>query len=424
MKKILNKLTIYNVSVTALILIIAWQIYGVTIYLPTYEKYNFIQKHINEPTIAISPTVAPTPTPLPKIESWSLKHNSQTVATFNENFTYEIKNWKNYLFFIDTKESKLRRLDTATNAITTIYEASKSGIKPEVTYDNTPAGFGYLDIIDNSLVFNINAQGNGFTRIGATYAMNLASEQTPRIMMDFPGYIEKISAHLMLTQTTGGDTCGGIRLMATFDPESATARKIATTHIGCSTGEEFIGISKNNRMILAYQDGKTGPGGPFYDGLSHYEYVLALPLDNPENKEGLIARSEMPANVNDIKYYPEFEKLLLVGNSVYQFDLSAQKLSKITDLPENWKNVWIDKQEGTHVCVIHPLHNRKDYEGEINYVEGRGINIVDGTIEQDNTFCPYNNTYTFDHITPTPVNLENVKGTLQLPAGYELVKNN
>ncbi|MEN9327305.1 MAG: hypothetical protein RI947_113 [Candidatus Parcubacteria bacterium] len=375
---------------------------------------------------SLYPTFTPTPTPTKDL--WMLKKiegdSDKDLAALPTDSIKSMVRWQDRLLYHDSKSRTVRMINLTDGTNTLLFDAHDSGIQSKASYGDPKPAILSLKVIDNSLVISVWVQGKYFTIDGATYAMRLDKENKMRKIADYPGYPKQIRSRWFLVRTDGGDTCGGRETFATLDTDTATSTFIAETHMGCSKGEEFIGIDTMDRMIVAYDDGQTGPGGPFFDGLATYKYILAIHLSDPSVKDGLVAEQEMPKGITSIKYDEATNQLLMVGKSVYLFDLTSNVKEKITDLPEDWNTVWVDSHDGPHYCIVHPAQKPTDIQGDKRYAKGGEINIVTKTFIEKSEVCPQEKIFGMSEPPQTAPSksVEDIVQELQLPSRYVMVK--
>ncbi len=426
MKNLLSKMTIYNISILALIFIIAWQVYEVSIYFPVYNTNTFIAKHINEPTIVISPTNTPTYTPTPTPPTWALNYingsNTKTILTVDTDTLKSMTKWNDYVFYADTKVKEIKKINLQNQEVTTVLKIRDTGIKSIYPEDKDGASFGGFELVDNKLFFRVTAQGQYFTLAGALYGMNSPID-TPHKIIDIPGQIIKEGNNNLIRISDGGDVCGGRLVYAFLNVDTLTAYKIVETSEGCVKGEHFVAFDALNRILVAYQN-QTSYGGFFFSKTGTFEYVIAIPILHPEIREGIIAKQDMPPGIIGIQYDKKRDELILLGPSFYTMKLSEHTPRKIFNLPIDWKETWIEKPNEDTLCIFYPY---ADIKSNTETVTGMEVDL--NTLEHttNTTLCAKSMYVERSDKPPTPIPTESIEliiNKLQLPAGYDLVKNN
>jgi hypothetical protein len=125
-----------------------------------------------------------------------------------------------------------------------------------------------------------------------------------------------------------GDGCFSVGDYSLIDLTTQKVTHVAESRSGCADGEENFGIDKRGRMLVASH---KSPGSE-WDGTVIYEYVAAIPLDNPSDIQGVIARQDMPKGIDSIEYLKASDQLLLMGDKKYLYDFSSKSLVETSKL--------------------------------------------------------------------------------------------
>jgi hypothetical protein len=240
----------------------------------------------------------------------------------------EYKLWGDYLIYAQGQYSSADTLK--------IYNFKNGETK---TISKLPDVHG-LEIFDNTLYFATTTLQSGK---GNTYWMSLPPNTDPQIIKGSTGgSVSFFDNHYWLIWGYG-DACAGKADYSLIDLVTKKVTHVASSFGGCADGEENIGIDKRDRMLMASHTWDETNYVPVFD------YVVAIPLGNTTNKEGVIAKQDMPKGTNSITYLKDMDKLLLSGSQKYLYDFSTKTLSK-TDLQEptptpNVSESWGSREE-------------------------------------------------------------------------------
>jgi hypothetical protein len=285
--------------------------------------------------------VTPVPTEIIKHQQkpkvWVLKKKidgeKQTILYLcSEYRKICIEQWKDWIFYLGFEDDSIQikgyNLKTSESKI--IYDVKQNANDYEgMMGKGLPREVSDMQVIDNTLFFSFG----GYLAPGATFWVDLppyvkpqklAESRNPRIMY-WKNRYWLIGGE--------GDACFRVVDFSLVDLASKKVTHVATSREGCVEGEEYIAIDKRDRMILAYHT----PDNRFYedDEIGVYQYVIAVPLSNPSVKEGVIAKQDMPAEINFIDYFEDSDQLFLIGKKEeYLYDFSSKIIKKSeTPLP-------------------------------------------------------------------------------------------
>ncbi|MEI6533633.1 MAG: hypothetical protein WCO06_07420 [Candidatus Roizmanbacteria bacterium] len=259
---------------------------------------------------------------------WALKKimngKEEIVFSFPENIN-KIVRWGDLLIYGSesyTSNVQLFSLNIRTGERKTIYDQSS---RNDFTNGRNSRYVSNIQILQNTLYFSIG----GYLTTGALFSINLPPTSEPIKLSDGANNNIQYWKNRYWIMNSEGDACWGNKNYSLIDLVSKKVTNIVTSKVGCIEGEEMIDIDKRNRMILAFHTAGSGEGDEDSNGM--YQYIIAILLSNPQNKEGVIAKQNMPANIRSIVYLNESDKLLLVGNEKYLFDFATNSITK-TDM--------------------------------------------------------------------------------------------
>jgi hypothetical protein len=184
-----------------------------------------------------------------------------------------------------------------------------------------------IQVLNNTLFFSIG----GYMTDGATFWIDLPFLGQVQKLIDGPNGSISFWKNKYWLNTGEGDGCGGFGTTSIIDLKTKKVTKIADLHFGCLEGEELIDIDKKERAIMAFHTSGTGEGGVESNGI--YQYVTGIPLNNPTEIEGIIAKQDMPSGINSIVYILEADQLVLKGKTNYFYDFFTKTISKAEVIP-------------------------------------------------------------------------------------------
>lgn len=300
-----------------------------------------------QPSTSITQTVKPTRRVSESVStSWTLTKDTDgkpvTVLTFcgDECFSNYLLQWNDWLFY--NRSTSIHGYNLTTGKSTVIYDIS---LHTSDFKGKAPTGVSDMQVINNTLYFSLG----GYLRSGGIFWLDLpfTDNLLPHKLID--------SANAKIIQWENrswilggsGDACWGMTNFSLVDLSTKTVSHIAKSTTGCIEGEEYVGIDKKNRMILAFHT-PDREGGTVEKGTKGvYQYILAVPLANPEASEGIVAKQDMPQEITAVKYSKDMDKLYLLGNENYSYDLVTQVMTKVDTVPDEFPTTfpqWKDQK--------------------------------------------------------------------------------
>ncbi len=327
LKKPIFKQKIFRIFLLVLVLSLA----GISSFL-LYNKFftksaapaiNKIPTESETTTATTKPTIEVQPT-YHKAQ-WLLKKKTdaglETVIALPA-IENQIVIWQDWLIYGSgdyTDNVQILAYNLKTGEEYSIYEeALRNDFKSNSKYVSA------IEVFNDQLFFSIE----GYMTEGGTFWMPLTNFGQVTKVEGGSGHITYWRNKYWLINGMG-DACFSGRSSALFNLTTKKVTQIADSVTGCVEGEETIDIDKRDRMIMAFHDADVNDE-EFRNGM--YKYIFAIPLDNPSQKEGVIAKQDMPDGIRSIRYLAETDQLLLVGSEKYVFDFASQTLTK-TDLP-------------------------------------------------------------------------------------------
>jgi hypothetical protein len=333
----------------------------------------------------------------------STPSGEEIVYSRAKNDDHKIRRWYNYLFFEPVSgysaNEKLVRYNLDTGQKDVVYSE-----------DNHKRYLNYLEIIDDTLFFSVS----GYLAGADTFWLETPESDPQKIKYDgqFGGDRIDYRYGRYWLMGSGGDGCGGVVIYALFNPKTKTATYITTSYMGCATGEEFIAMDFENRLIMSFHNMKEG--GNFSDP-QFYLNIIAIPINNPSGKVTLVPEELMPGDIRGIKYSSESGQLALAGDELYLFDIQIQQMQKIIDLPNDWINVYMYNWKNNRICLSEEINN---------YTKRIMVNLANGSVEQGAGYCADD----FERTSQPQMSFEENKqkdlteltSKLKLPSSYKI----
>lgn len=333
--------------------------------------------------------------------------NTEKLFAISNPALFNIIRWNNLIIFSDGGQNdngyppdiqiKVHNIDTGK---TQIIFSSKESANQFKDMQKLPDSLSDLQIINNTLYFSLG----GYLRMGGTFWLKLPPSGSPRKIVDGRnGSILKLKDWYFIVFGEG-DSCWSEKDFYLFDLPLKVAKEIVKSRSGCNEGEEYLGISDKGVMVLAYHARDTLGASPV--GL--YSYVTSFDILNPGNRKNVITREQMPSRVTLVLYSENKDQLLLIGDSLYIYNLASSGLKKIAESPKGVKlssndRIW----EKDKICLDD--NNGVNYELNLDTESLSKVGVCDISS------------------SPTPASDEKVKfrdliNSLNLPSDYQLIE--
>lgn len=278
-------------------------------------------------------------------KNWILKMNTDNgLLTLYNNRGYttpKIARWNNFLFYagsIEDRRAKIYMLNLNNGAQSVLYE--------DIGDNDNYISVTDVQVIDDTLYFSTG----GYLVKGATYWIDLPIKSTPikpNKLTDSRNASIRFMNNRYWIIGGEGDACWGQQDYYLLDTELKNLVSVAESFTGCNDGLEFIGIDKDERFIMAdhsgFEFGRVDKGA--------YNYLLAIPLQNINNKQVVLSKTSTPKNIRDINFSEVDNSVVLLGDALYIFDLTKDELIKIIEIPENWIEVRLSSVSANIVCL-------------------------------------------------------------------------
>ena len=352
------KINYWVVSTLVLVILLVLGATGRNYYLYKISKVQNSRQTSSAPT-GITPPISRTNTQtFSKKWYFQKKINSdvETIFTLPDLYNNQIVRWNDYLFYGSgeyTSNVQVFSYNLKAGELQTIYD---QGSRNDLGQGRNNRYVSDMQILNDTLFFSIG----GYLTSGATYYLSLPPMgQTQKLANSTNGKIEFIKGRYWIVSGEG-DACLGFRHYSLLDLVTKKVTEIADSVTGCIEGEEYISIDKRDRMILAFHTAETGEGGDEGNGI--YQYVIAVPIANPNMKEGVIAKQNMPAGITAMNYLEDTDQLVLYGKESYVFDLSSQALTKTNAPPKPTPLVVQQSSDKTFSDNVRALNLPDEYE--------------------------------------------------------------
>ncbi len=340
-------------------------------------------------------------------------NKTEELFAISNDALLNILRWNNLLIFSDGGQNdngyppdiqiKSHNIDTGKTDI--IFDNLKSG--SEFNTEKSPDFLSSLQVIENTLYFSLG----GYLKEGAVFWVDLSFSGKPqKLVAARNASISKLRNWYFVIGGEG-DSCWSERDFYLLDTINKTVKKITTAEYGCNKGEESLGLTNEGKLIIAYHG--SSEDNPYR---GNYEYISTIDILNPENKKIIISRDKMPDKISWLLYSEDKNQLLLIGPSIYLYDVTGDLLSKITDSPKDIKlsplsmpspeeKIW----QKDRVCLSGENGDKyTKYELDINSKELVKAELC--------SFVPL-------QAPKTTSKLKNLIDSLNLPPNYRLIEN-
>lgn len=325
----------------------------------------------------------------------------QDIIQLKERVT-SIVRWKDNLLYSEEYGNK---------GILTVYLHNiKKGTTRTIFSKHSDLNMSGLNVIDNTLFFSLG----DYLQKGESYYIDLNDKDFRVIkLIDISGYVTKISGRYYFISGEG-DACWSTSDFYLIDLRTNKLTHVADTAVGCGGGDEKIAIT-NDYMILAKHGDKEKQ-----ISADIYLNLFKIDLDNPDQKTFLLSNENMPINITRIKYSEDQNKIMLVGNNIYVYDLNNNSLNNILVLPKEFSEhkyefpeymSFVTSWDKNIACI-----EKTEWEPYKKYK--LLIDLNNKSISQDTSRCPPEK-QSEDYKEKTP---QEIFKELNLPSNYLLVQ--
>jgi hypothetical protein len=201
-----------------------------------------------------------------------------------------------------------------------------------------------LLISGDKLYFSVTG---GYLERGATFVIPLNPFGAPKKISDVSGRIEMMNGQLWLIAGFGFGAGTVSETRNLIDPATDKVTEINTTQSDFGIGENLLGQTKEILII-----GKTiSDKNAAVDGPGVYDSVSAVSISKPTEPKDIVSSAAMPKDVHSVKYDSANNRLFLLGQEFYTFDLATKKLEKIIADQLFVNPAYINGWQGNKVCV-------------------------------------------------------------------------
>lgn len=322
----------------------------------------------------------------------------------------DILRWKNLLIFSDGGQNdnkyppqieiKVHNIDTGETDIIFDSNVYKDQFDPT---KNPPDHLSDLMVIDDTLYFSLG----GYLLDGAVFWLDLPPSGKPKKLISIKnGSVTKLRDWYFVIGGEG-DSCWSERDFYLLDPGTKSAKKVISSKSGCNYGEEYLGLTKDGKVIMAYH-GSLGDDPSQGD----YEYVTTVDIFNPNSKNTIVGKEQMPSKINGMLYSEDRDQLLMIGSEIYLYNFTGGVLNKIVNVPKGVKlyfieNNWVQDK----VCLDGEkgsTYNKYELDLSLKKITQPGLtcNTVSSPAPEKKDF----------------EKLEQVINLLNLPLNYQLIE--
>lgn len=313
-------------------------------------------------------------------------------------YGYEVVRWQDWLFYTEqNSESK-----STTTVIGLNLQTGETKIILQDT--NEERQVSELLVLNNTLYISFG----GYFADGAIYWTKLPTLHAPQKLISMPNPSISLVNKTYWIMGGEGDSCWHEGYYAMLDLLTNKVGPIIETHEGCRTeGEAFVGIDKQNRVIVAKHPIQAGlwQGETLYDAPPFSNIVAISP--HTLEREILLSEEKMPNNIVEIYFNSNKESLILMGPKIYVYDIDQDTLTYITSYDEHWVRYEILRWSDDGVCI-----SLWDKEGKPSIITHSFThNVLDCAVDPTPTVD-----YKQDEIDKTQQLIKD----LNLPEGYEV----
>ncbi len=309
----------------------------------------------------IKPNLRPQPSPIEEIIlKWKISHTtgdqvSQVLSGDVNRPVFWARKEDDLYYLLDSTDenSELRlevhKINLETKSESIIAQKTLGKVfKTQLTVDN-------FQIIDNTLLIGFG----GYLKTGRMDWLDLDAEHPvfQTLIEEKNPKFEQIKGKYWLTAGEG-DACWGEKDYYLYNESARTLKKIVDTGFNCEEGESFLGVDDQNRILLGYRQATNGDS---FD--TKFLSISAVHIDQPSVKEGVVSNQEMPVGVELVEYFEKQNSLLLIANQLSIFDLKAQQVTAIANLPDKVQKglventTYLDHTTDHGACFLDSLDN-------------------------------------------------------------------
>lgn len=266
-------------------------------------------KSVDISSLKATPTASPTPTPtLQKIKlltSIRPDGSKLEVARFPSGRVTDIVRWNDLLFF-GSSEGKIKSHSVTTGETSTVFDFGH------------PLGDFYITLAGSNLFFTSTI---GYEPVDMYWTMLPLTTKPQKIFTGMNPELMHHAERYWIAEGIG-DSCVESHVISTFDISTKKTQKVFSGSHGCSDGDGFIDID-NSGNLIANTHIAVDDGSPAFERTVS---VSLINVDNPSQRSELISTKSMPPNIFKVAYSRETNKLVLLGESLYTFDMVTNQL--------------------------------------------------------------------------------------------------
>lgn len=286
-------------------------------------------------------------TPIPSVtnaktsqKEYSLKKKStnKPLLKLNDLERNAIVTWKDKLFFVQDSNNLAQTL------VVFDFNTEKTQSLFETQSDRQQIADAY--VLDNKLFFSVG----GYMAKGEQYVIDDLTNLKPKLISQVENGKVMFWKDRYWIIGGEGDSCWQRKQYYLFDIKSLEVKDVARSVSGCIDGEEYVDIDARDEMILSYHTPES-----YFDKTNMesgvYEYVVSIPLAQPQIKNGVISRQDMPKNTTSMRYFKDKDALLFVGSTISIYWYQSRMIEHVTDLPGDLYRARIGDWIGSAICL-------------------------------------------------------------------------
>lgn len=397
----------------------SWILIIVLVALAFWAGSNHITENVTKVT-QINPTKTQVPIDKPEVKKTfssikRIEKDGKQTTIFKEVYStndpiLSIFQWKDYLMIFDFESAKV----VAHNMTTGV---SKDISKLAFNHERQ---FGlprlmWPRVIDDSLYFSYGAYMASYP----VFYINYPPVSEPKILIDKFEHAQFATRNDEYYLVGGlGDGCFSRRRFSKFDPKTKQAWPTFTSTEGCGEGSILLDFASDNELVMATRiEDPVKTSQRIWWFLGIYTEVYKIDPKNPAEKKMIIDSATMPKNIKNITFFSDSNKLALIGDDIYVYDINSKKLESIAKKPDTAEiNLKFKTLKNNLLCMEYFSDENGKYRKTFE------INIETKTPTDRTQSCDSVKTEQFV-FEKTPHTVEEQIKLLKLPSNYEIVYN-
>lgn len=235
--------------------------------------------------------------------------------------------WENYLIYGNDghygDDIEIKMYDLLNNSDRIIFRLSDHADK-FYKEQSLPVYISDMKVVDNILFFSLG----GYLLEGGTFWIDLNNPKTANLIIKTKNARLYQKNSKWLISSGAGDSCWGEGEYHLLDVINMKVVSTINYKVGCNEGDDVIGIDKSNNFVIGFH---TMIWGELGDDNGSYKYIELANIENPNLRTKIIPEENMPEGITEAFYYEQDNKIWLIGNESFFFDISSGELLKVDE---------------------------------------------------------------------------------------------